>query len=158
MGYSYERIDGRNVLCCDNCGNPGARKRPCPYKVIPSTFKQGGIQRRASLPYCPAPALCETCWKKYGPGSTLHARCRVGARASQAKYDAQQAKLDSGAFVLSAGWGDWADNVPPGMVGALFENRTADEARYLIPAAEYEARGDDPTPEDFPGRQEWANA
>jgi hypothetical protein len=44
MGYSYDRASGR--LCCDRCGEDGGvRRRNCPAK------------------YCPAWAICATCWK-----------------------------------------------------------------------------------------------
>lgn len=126
MGYVYE---GRK-LCCDACGEPGARKRACVFKV---TNEGGGV-----LPYCPAPALCGACFKQRGGGKGVHAGCEEGARAAQARADAKKARLAAGEHVHCVSYGDWHAAVPEGWVGLGFRNQAGEELRRLAPKAAYE--------------------
>lgn len=140
MGYSYGYNEQRKlVLSCDNCGGlGGVRKRSCTFKVLADSGR-GGV--RYALPYCQPPALCGPCLKVVGGLRKLHAGCAEGAAACQAEYDDNQAKLDSGEFMLMAGWGDWAEWVPAGKVGALYVNLAGTEKWVLVDAKEYSGVG-----------------
>lgn len=118
MGYVYgfnER--GRMVLSCDNCGEVGGvRKRRCPVN------------------YCPAPALCSGCWRSLkadGSVARWHADCPAASARYRAEIAAREAEPDR--WVRSAR-GDWAPDVPAGMVAAtLYSGRVV-----LIPKDEYD--------------------
>jgi hypothetical protein len=140
MGYCYGyNAAGRMVLACDNCGNTGGvRKRRCIFKVLGDAGRGG---QRYEMDYCPAPALCAGCYAALGGAKKLHAGCESGARASQAEYDANQAKLEAGEYMLNAGWGDWAEWVPEGKTGALFRNLGGEEKWVLIDKEEYGGSG-----------------
>jgi hypothetical protein len=153
MGYGYGRTaSGRSALSCDNCGSlEGTRKRVCVYTVLMAADDNG---RRHSLPYCPAPALCSACLKAEGGIRGVHGdSCRDGAAASQAGYDAEQAVLDSGAYLRRAAWGSGthAPGVPEGMVGVLFRNGAGEEDAFVMPTAAYHAipLGVPATPDDY---------
>lgn len=147
MGYSYSS-DGR--LACDNCGDVGGvRRRKCPYTVLTDSSRGP----RHTLNYCPPPALCSPCYRALGGLRGVHpdSRCGVGSRASQAAYDATQAKLDAGDAVAVAAWGDWSDGVPEGSV--IF--RDSDGNHWLVDRVAYEAGrflSDFPDRELVPGR------
>lgn len=146
MGYSYgQNGRGNWVLSCDACGEVGGvRKRTCPYLVTCDSSRGA----RHALPYCPAPALCGSCYKR--ERATLHQDCEAGARSAQESYDATQTKIDAGEPVLLAAWGDWHEEVPAGQVGVLFKGH-AGEAWYLIPEDEYDTvpRRPSPTPASY---------
>jgi hypothetical protein len=117
MGRSFD-ANGRAV--CGGCGRTGGgtRTRTCTFKVTTSASHGGG---RITLPYCPAPVLCSDCFATAGKGKGLHAGCEAGAKASQATYDAEQAKLDAGDKLVACAWGDWDDETPKGLVRVLFQ-------------------------------------
>ena len=129
MGYGYGHTSsGRYALACDRCGTVGGvRKRPCPHKVLTDSARGP----RTWLRYCPAPALCGECYRELGGLRGVHPeRCTKGAAASQAEYDARQARLDAGESMVVAAWnGPSADVV---------KVRCHDGAEYLIPIREYQ--------------------
>lgn len=121
MGYCYARPGG---LCCDHCGMAGGvRKRTCIHVVTDANGHR--------LPYCPAPALCPTCWKMLG-GNAVHEACRPGAERMQAKENAKRALLESGEFLRSG-----ASSRPGDMVEVTFRNRAGEERRALMPSDTY---------------------
>lgn len=125
MGYCF---DYRGRLVCDKCCRAGdVRRRKCPYKVD-------------GLHYCYPPALCADCYKELGGLRGLHGdKCRDGAAASQARSDAEAARIADGDMQPAAAWGDWKEGVPDGMVGVLY--RGADrEAFYLLPKDVYQPK------------------
>jgi hypothetical protein len=128
MGYSF---DMRGRICCDWCGTSGGvRKRTCPHMVSDETGH--------ALPYCPAPALCAACYKKFGPSKVLHADCKVGAEAAQRDYDNARKRLADGDWQVRAAYGTWHDKVPDHMTMIMVRNREGTERHYLIPADEYD--------------------
>lgn len=145
MGYCYSRTGG---LACDKCGAAGGvRKRCCAYTVLCDSLR-GARQR---LDYCPAPALCSACYKQAGGLRGVHGEaCRDGAAASQAKYDAIEARLDAGESFVIAGYGR---GVPAGMAGVGFRSRAGDSWR-LIPEADYDPQAK-PALSDYPDAQPW---
>lgn len=149
MGYSYGQNErGRWVLSCDNCGNiGGVRKRTCPHKVLQSAHRVPNGQRY-SLPYCYPAALCSSCYATHK--AVLHKDCEAAAAERQAEEDAIQAKLDSGAVLRSAAFGDWDETVPEGMVGVLF-TAAGREEKWLMPDEAYRAipLGVAATPDDY---------
>lgn len=130
MGYSYgQTASGSWALACDRCPTAGGvRKRTCTYKVLTDSLHGG----RHALPYCSPPALCSPCYAAVGGAKGLHARCAEGAAASQAEYDAVEARLDAGEFISASGFGSWHEHVPDGFVGRIFRGR-AGERYALIP-------------------------
>jgi hypothetical protein len=86
------------------------------------------------LPYCPAPALCRTCYQKHGPAKVLHASCVEGATSMQAREDEKQRKLDAGMHMLFVAYGDWHDAVPKDEVGAGFRGKDGNEIYVLVPS------------------------
>jgi hypothetical protein len=135
MGYCYGRnATGRMALACDRCGNVGGvRKRTCPHKVLTDSSRGP----RATLAYCTPSALCGGCFHEIGGSRVLHRDCKDAAAASQAEYDANQARLDAGELTVLAAWGDWHETVPAGMAGVLFGGRDGQRA-VLVPAADYQ--------------------
>lgn len=134
MGYSYTRTSsGRSALSCDGCGGTdGTRKRVCIYTVTSASQRQGGP--RHTLPYCKAPALCSACLKDEGGIRGVHGdRCRDGAAASQAADDAEQALIDSGAYLRRS-----ACTTPDGMVEVLFRG-PGDDLVLLMSKSVYRA-------------------
>ncbi len=135
MGYGY----GPRGLCCDNCGTSGGvRKRPCTYKVQGTSLHMPNGQRCAPIPYCPPPALCSPCLKELGGSRKIHAGCREGAEDMQARYDAEQAKLDAGEYVVTSAYGSWAEWVPEDKTGVIFANGTGERLRVLVDADDYD--------------------
>lgn len=129
MGYSYS---DRGLLACDQCwAVGGVRRRKCRFTVTSDTSRGP----RSPLPYCQPPALCQACYKAAGGARGVHPdeTCGSGARASQAKYDAIQARLDAGEEMVLSASGDWAEWVPEGHVGVLTSMRNT----YLVDAGEY---------------------
>lgn len=55
--------------------------------------------------------------------------------------------VETGAFIVCSAFGEWAEDVPDGMVGLYLRRGTRDgeERRVLIPAARYQPRPYDPT-------------
>jgi hypothetical protein len=145
MGYSY---DHRHRLCCDNCGASGVeaktRKRTCTQRVF---YAEGG-----SLPYCPAPALCSTCYQKLKP--TLHADCKLGADRSNAREVARKARLAQGSYERRTCWGSWHALVPDGFVGVRFVGLSGEQYR-LVTADAYAQGGQGDWLEDYPDAQPW---
>lgn len=113
MGYS---TDERGRLCCDACGDTPARKRRCP------------------VGYCQAAALCADCNARFranGKWAEAHAEC---PRLS-AEYHAQLAAEAAAPHAWArTAWGDWAADVPTGMVKVLTHANTV----TFIPKAEYD--------------------
>lgn len=136
MGYGYGWSDsGRMALACDQCGAVGGvRKRPCRFKVSHDGY---------SLPYCPAPALCNPCFKGLGGSKGVHGeRCREGAEVSQRAEDERQAGLAAGRLLRRGAWGSWHENVPEGWVGVAFHGQ-GDVVEYrLVADEEYGVGGD----------------
>jgi hypothetical protein len=155
MGYSYRYNErGSLVLACDNCGQAGGvRKRRCPHKVLASSERCVDGQRH-EIDYCPAPALCDDCYRTLRP--TLHANCAEGARASQGEYDERQRRLEAGELYVLAAWGDWHDEVPSGMVGVLFGGSRwgVAERKMLVREDDY-APGKRPWLSDYPTAIAW---
>lgn len=130
MGYAY----GPRGLCCDRCGEDGsARKRPCPHKVTREAY---------TLPYCPAPALCSTCFAELGGSRGVHGdRCRDGAAAMQLEEDERAARLAAGDWRIAARYGDWHEQVPEGWIGVTY--RRGDRERHaLVLKGSADARAD----------------
>lgn len=124
MGYV---TDAKGRLVCDACGNTGARKRPCPVR------------------YCPANALCALCnaaVRADGRWAKAHADC---PRLS-AEYHAQKAREAAEPhYYPASAWGDWADDVPTGMVKVLTR---ADTVVYM-PTEVYRGRIDNRLPDQW---------
>lgn len=135
MGYSY---DMNNRLCCDGCSRSGGvRKRKCPHMVLTDSSRGPRIE----IHYCYPPALCDDCYRSRGGLRGVHGQhCADGAAASQAEYDADQAKLDAGDLMVLAAWGDWQDKVPEGMVGVKFGAYGQTSAYRLAWAESYQPR------------------
>lgn len=133
MGYCF---DYRGRLVCDGCGiSGGVRKRKCAYKVRVSRLDGGH-----SIPYCSPPALCGPCYKKHGGLRGVHGdACRDGAAESQARHDADEARLASGDFKSQGAFGDWNELVPKGKVGLLFYGQ-GDPFGVLVDKADYDNR------------------
>lgn len=136
MGYSYgiNPDTGRMALVCDACGEVGGvRKRRCPHLVTDEYGQE--------LPYCPAPALCDACWKTRR--ATLHDVCAEPARAASVEYAARREKIAAGDLPVRAAWGDWSPGVPEGWTLVLFglPRPLAEEHWRLVPPGEYLPRG-----------------
>ena len=152
MGYSYGQNDRGNwVLACDKCGSVGAtRKRACRFKV---TDDQG----RNPLPWCPAPALCGSCFKEKGGSAGIHGdRCREGAAHAQAQADATRARMEAGDKKVFVAYGDWHAQVAAGMVVAGFRGADGVEEYRTMPKDDYKTGGflsdySDSTPVAFTG-------
>jgi hypothetical protein len=123
MGYCF---DYRGRLACDGCGIAGGvRKRRCAYKVD-------------GVPYCPAPALCPDCYKQHGGLRGVHGdECRDGAAQSQARADADKARIAAGDFKSRSAFGDWHELVPENKVGLLFYGQ-GDPFGILVDDADYD--------------------
>ncbi len=135
MGYGYGYgARGRLVLACDSCGKTGGvRKRTCPYKVT-GTSLRSPTRTRWSLPYCPAPALCADCYKNHGGLRGVHGdSCKNGAAAYQARYDAEQARLESGDSQVTTRYGSWAEGVPDGHVKVVYRSLDGRETVKILP-------------------------
>jgi hypothetical protein len=143
MGYSYGYNDatGRQGLACDSCGHVGGvRKVTCPHVVTCDSLRSVTPGARHGLPYCPAPALCAACRVKH-PRAELHARCKEGAEASQREYDAKQAQLEAGAYLVVSACGSWHDRCPDGFALVTFRNLEGSELERLISKDEYDRPG-----------------
>lgn len=125
MGYTYDR---RGRLACDRCGAVGGvRRRTCPHLV---RYPAGG-----ALPYCPAPALCDCCWKARGGAAGVHAGCREGA-ARRCEQEAERGRrLEAGELERRTCWGSWCPTVPSGYVGLRFVAKGGREEYRLVPEA-----------------------
>lgn len=147
MGYVYR--DG--ALVCDKCSSKGAELRLCPFSV-----KEPNGQR---LRYCSPSALCDGCFAEIGGNAVLHAKCRQGARDSQAESDARGARLAAGEQFVSSALSGRSWYVPAGLVGAEFRGLNGAQTWLLIPEAdyrrEYRAKGLMLAVSDFPGAQVW---
>ncbi len=81
MGYCYEN----GKLVCDSCGITGkVRKVPCPYG------------------YCPPPALCPACRKKYPNTKASHSQCKVLSDQFHAELAKRQQLLAEGKYLRIA--------------------------------------------------------
>ena len=129
MGYGY---DSNRRLVCDHCGTSGGvRRRKCPYTV--SSASRPG-DRAHSLPYCPAPALCAPCYLSLGGLRGVHGdSCAEGARASQDREDAKQARLATGDYHVVCRYGTWED-MPKTHIRAVYQNRRGGQVWVTIPA------------------------
>lgn len=135
MGYSYgvNPETGRMALACDSCGRVGqVRRRPCPHLVVDEYGQR--------LPYCPAPALCPSCYA--ARRATLHAACAEPARRSSAEYAARRGRIAAGDLPVCAAFGD-APGVPEGWTLVLFglAQPLAGEHWRIVPSAEYRPDG-----------------
>lgn len=133
MGYGYG-FDGR--LACDGCGvTGGVRKRKCPHTVLGNNGRSYDGKRH-SLPYCQAPALCNDCYRQHGGLRGVHTdeRCGVPARASQARDDAIQARLDAGESLVTSAIG--GRDQPEGLVKVW----THDDREFFVDQDEYRDR------------------
>lgn len=132
MGYSY--FNGR--LTCDKCGGTSwVRKRRCPYRVRGDSLRGP----RVTLPYCNAPALCQSCFEALGSLSAVHGEeCRAGAESAQKHADEIEAQLDAGDALPVAAW-DTGASVPEHRVGVLYRSRAGDSYR-LMHADDYKWR------------------
>jgi hypothetical protein len=151
MGYCYGYTEsGRQALVCDHCGTVGGvRKRTCTAKVLTDSVRSYAGNRQ-TLSYCYPPAYCSPCFKLAGGNKGLHGDCKAKAAESQAEYDHTEALFQSGVPILVSASGDWAQGVPKGFVRATFQKLEGQQVEYLIPVAEYQARGNGTvTPEDF---------
>ena len=106
---SLNRSTGRWVLDCAECGTADGtvRRRPCP------------VTTRRGLHYCPAAQLCGACYsgaRNDGRWTQWHASCAEGAARSDAADDARESEPHM--YARSAR-GDWAPDVPAGMVQVL---------------------------------------
>jgi len=137
MGYCYTKGGG---LVCDSCdSDANVKKRHCPHTVD-------------GLPYCPAPALCNACWEKYGKNK-IHAGCKEPAAARQQEMDDERAAIDGGALIVTTAWGDWDSCVPSGFVGVLFRGKGIDAFR-LIRKTDYDP-GRKKYLSDYPDARIW---
>ena len=133
MGYCYgfNHTTGRHQLACDACGTiGGVRKRTCPRTVLGDSLRNADRDgTRHTLPWCQAPALCDTCWQTKGRTKGIHGNCTEGAATSQAKADAVEADLDAGHhFVVSA---TTAPDVPDGYTKVTFRGRDAQITAFV---------------------------
>lgn len=148
MGY----ITAPNgTLACDTCCTPGAQLRECPYWVT----EPGGQKLR----YCSPAALCDSCLAGIGGSARLHARCKEGARKSQADNDARSARLADGEMFARCALSGSSWHVPAGLVGAHFTGSGGAQTWLLIPEADYQrehrAKGLMLAASDFPGAPVW---
>ena len=139
MGYSYGRsASGRMALSCDHCGVVGGvRKRRCPFKVSDSGLRSKGVRHTVS--YCPAPAYCDKCFSANGKTKGIHEFCEAPAKAAQAKYDAERAKLEAGELHVVSAFGDWCASVALGYVGVVFSSLWGTEVFAQVEEGEYSA-------------------
>jgi hypothetical protein len=136
MGYSYGRTrTGRHGLACDKCGTVGnVRKRACRFRVS----DEGGI----TLPWCPAPALCNPCFTQLGGSAGLHGdACRDGAAVAQADYDRTAERLAAGDKHVRVAYGDWHAQVPTGSVLVGFTGSDRVMVYRLMPKGAYKGCG-----------------
>ncbi len=111
MGYCYGYKSKK--LVCDCCSTEGARKRKCPCG------------------YCPATALCPTCYKAVksdGRWVKAHENCQKGHDEFVARDNRELALLASGAYVRCSAMN--AGN----LVHVLFENKYGEViGKYMRP-------------------------
>lgn len=138
MGYCY---DSQGRLSCDRCDDAVGRKRTCTAKVLGSSHRTMD-HKRHSLPYCPAPALCDKCFAIEGGSKAIHARCQKPAAVSQAREDAEQLIMDAGGHLLASASGDWAEGVPPEHCRVTFTNNSGEEKQVIMLASKYNQRGE----------------
>ena len=132
MGYCYTK---NRELVCDACNSAGGvKKRRCPHKVFHTDHRTG---HRVGLNYCPAPALCDACFEKYGKNKGVHGGCKAKAAASQQRQDAEDARLDAGDHRVNGRSGDWHDAVPKGMVGACYRGKAEGDVQYVLVDKQY---------------------
>ena len=109
--------DEAGRLCCDSCGQAGGVRR-----------------RRCPVGYCPSDALCATCYATFrssGGWASAHAECPRRSAEYHAELAARAAAPEQWARTA---WGDWAANVPTGMVKVVTYANTV----VFIPKGEYE--------------------
>ena len=141
MGYSYT-MDGK--LCCDHCGEAGAKKIPCP------------------VGYCPATALCPTCRKNPEIKRQVaehHQKLCVPAAARYAKeQEHRELVLKTGAFIRTAALGH---HIGGGYhIKVAFKNGAGAEKCYWMDELTYHAfpLGETFTVEDYQQRGHVAEA
>ena len=133
MGYGYGKNSrGVRSLACDGCGTcDDVKLRSCTYTVL--TASKGTIDgQRARRGYCKPSALCAECLAAAGGDEGLHADCRAGARAAQAKADAVEALLDAGELLVVS-----ATNMGPDWVKVTFRGRNG-QRTDLVRTSEYD--------------------
>lgn len=104
MGYSYTQA---GKLCCDICGEPGARKYPCPFG------------------WCQAIAACAACRKSKAEiftkaGHREHG-CEKCHNEFQDRLAARSATITAGGFCLKAALSVWENKTDTGIVHVIFE-------------------------------------
>lgn len=133
MGYIYGYKSKK--LCCDCCGEEGARKRACPHG------------------YCPSAALCSTCLKAVkndGRWFRAHCRCKAGHDTCVARENLVKNLLDNGQYVRCSalGVGDKVhvlfENKAGETIGKFMNHETYDQIPLLTPAMpqDYEKFGE----------------
>lgn len=136
MGYITTILNGREVYCCDSCGNAPAKKHRCPYG------------------YCPSCYLCEKCWqelKASGKWKEAHKNCKAGHLAFMAKLQTEQDTLNAGYYVRCSALG-FDDLLGVGnRVKVIFRNKERKEIAYWMNGETYNAieLGITATPEDY---------
>jgi hypothetical protein len=129
MGYIYTR-QGR--LCCDICGQPGARKAKCPFG------------------YCQPIAVCPTCRKNHKSELSKEKHRERGCEKRHLAFVAheleREAMLISGKAVRCSALG-----VDPSMVHVLFDRQDGTTEGWLMHADTYKAieLGVNATPDDY---------
>lgn len=87
MGFSYQG----GKLCCDICGEAGARKKPCPHE------------------YCQPIACCNRpeCKAKLAAHrqTNCHVHCKAASEAFDRREEERQRRLDNGEFLRCAAVG-----------------------------------------------------
>jgi len=131
VGYIYAK---GGSLVCDQCGQPGARKRTCLYKVTSAAVF--GV--RQALPLCVPPALCPACFAKAGGARGVHNACHAKAAADQTREDAAQTALEAGEMFAVTAWGYGDKGLPPDTAGVVFRNGK-DITAVIIDSAAYRA-------------------
>ena len=119
MGYSYgKNFRGRTVLSCDSCGNVGGvLKRKCPFH------------------YCPAPALCPSCWiKRRGELREYHEKnCKFSSKRYAEQRRRESNLIEGGEFVRCAALG-FDDRVK-----VIFRGKNNEEKAFFMSSETYRA-------------------
>ena len=128
MGFCYE---GRKLVC-DCCGASGSRKRKCPFG------------------YCPALAVCKTCWaSKFAKGAWKADHVKHGCDKKHAAYMAKEAEkaamLAEGKVLRCAAMG------VNDTVHVLFEGKDGNMVGFFMSSATYGSipLGAHATPDDY---------
>lgn len=111
MGYSYGRNEkGNYVLSCDSCGNiGGVLKRKCPHN------------------YCPAPALCPSCWiERRGELKAYHeTHCKAASERYAAQRQREKDLMENGEFIRCAALSH------DDRVKVIFRGKSAEKAFFM---------------------------